>query len=94
MKDTWPSLLVAVLSGGFLAKLADYLVAWVKASRGEKKSTKALVDAHLDPLLKVADAIVGKNKSLAGRDFSPLTCQNKSILGAAFNADLIGLAYP
>ena len=93
MKDMWPSLFLAALSGGLIAKLLDYLAAWVKASRGEKKSAKELVDAHLDPLLKAADAVVGKTTSLAERDFSLLTFQNKSTSADAFNSDLIGLAY-
>lgn len=93
MKDMWPSLIVAALSGGVVTKFVDSLVAWAKTSRGEKKSAKALVDAHLDPLLKAADAIVGKTTSLAARDFLPLTRQDKSISADAFNPDLTGLAY-
>ncbi|HEX6833171.1 MAG TPA: hypothetical protein VF132_06515, partial [Rudaea sp.] len=36
----------------------------------ERKDAKTLVDRHLDPLLKTADAICGKTLSLAERDFS------------------------
>jgi hypothetical protein len=89
----WPSLLLALLSGGVLTKLVESLVAWVKASRGEKKSAKALVDAHLEPLLKAADAIVGKTTSLAERDFAPLKSQTNSTFVNAISQDLIGLAY-
>jgi hypothetical protein len=84
---------VAALSGGLIARLIDYLVAWIKASRSEKKSAKALVDAHLDPLLKAADAIVGKTTSLAERDFSLQADQHKPPSTNALNQDLIGLAY-
>ena len=91
MKGTWLPLFVAALSGGLIARLIDYLVAWVKASRSEKKSAKALVDAHLDPLLKAADAIVGKTTSLAERDFSLQEGQHEP--PSPMNQDLIGLAY-
>lgn len=93
MKDTWLPLFIAALSGGLIARLIDYLVAWIKASRSEKKSAKALVDAHLDPLLKAADAIVGKTTSLAERDFSFETCQGGPSSSNALSQDLIGLAY-
>ena len=93
MKDTWLSVFLAALSGGLIAKLIDYPVAWIKASRAEKKSAKALVDAHLDPLLKAADAIVGKTTSLAERDFSLQTGQRESTSLDALTPDLIGLAY-
>ena len=90
---TWPALLLALLSGGFMAKLVEYVIMWAKASRGEKKSAKALVDAHLDPLLKAADAIVGKTTSLAERDFLLLTSPRGATSADALNSDLIGLAY-
>jgi len=93
MKGSWLPLFVAALSGGLIARLIDYLVAWVKASRSEKKSAKALVDAHLDPLLKAADAIVGKTTSLAERDFSLQAGQHEPLPPNALNQDLIGLAY-
>lgn len=94
MKDTWLlSVFLAALSGGLIAKLIDYPVAWIKASRREKKSAKALVDAHLDPLLKAADAIVGKTTSLAERDFSVQTDQRGLAPSSALTQDLVGLAY-
>jgi hypothetical protein len=93
MKDTWPSLIAALLTGGVAGKLVELLFGWLKTSRGEKKAAKALVDAHLDPLLKAADAIVGKTTSLAERDFQLLTSQGKLTSADALNTDLIGLAY-
>jgi hypothetical protein len=93
MKDSWPALLAALLTGGLTTKIAELLFGWVKTSRGEKKAAKALVDAHLDPLLKAADAIVGKTTSLAERDFSLLTPQGKLVSEDTLNSDLIGLAY-
>lgn len=91
MNETWLAVFIAALSGGIVAKLIDYPVDWIKYYFGQRKSAKALVDAHLDPLLKAADAIVGKTTSLADRDFS--IEQQDSASSAALNPDLIGLAY-
>lgn len=93
MKDTWLSLFIAALAGGLIAKLVDYPVAWFKYYFAEKKSAKALVDAHLDPLLKAADAIVGKTTSLAERDFKLEGGEGRSASSPALDQDLIGLAY-
>ncbi len=93
MEGTGLSLFIAALSGGLIAKLIDYPVAWIKSKRSEKKSAKALVDAHLDPLLKAADAIVGKTTSLAERDFSLQDPADKLISPNVLSQDLIGLAY-
>lgn len=93
MKDAWPSVFLAALSGGLIAKLIDYPIAWIKYHLGEKKSARALVDAHLDPLLKAADAIVGKTTSLAERDFAPEAGQGQPTSSNTLDQDLIGLAY-
>lgn len=66
----WWSLVAAALSGGLVVKILDYAVSWIKHLAKEKKDAKSLVDKHLDPLLKTADAICGKTLSLAERDFS------------------------
>jgi len=89
----WLQIFIAALSGGIVAKLIDYPVDWIKYYSGQRKSAKALIDAHLDPLLKAADAIVGKTRSLADRDFSIDTSQHESASSTALNQDLIGLAY-
>lgn len=93
MDKAWLSVFIAALSGGIVAKLIDYPVDWIKYHFGQRKSAKALVDAHLDPLLKAADAIVGKTASLADRDFSITSDASESISPTALDPDLIGLAY-
>lgn len=93
MNEAWLAVFVAALSGGIVAKLIDYPVDWIKYYFGQRKSAKALVDAHLDPLLKAADAIVGKTTSLADRDFSIESEQRESTNLPALDPDLIGLAY-
>src|ERR1700735_4228790 len=89
MSETWPPIFIAALSGGIVAKLIDYPVDWIKYYFGQRKSAKALVDAHLDPLLKAADAIVGKTTSLADRDFSIGAEQHESTSSIALNQELI-----
>lgn len=93
MNETWLAIFTAAVSGGIVAKLIDYPVDWIKYYFGQRKSAKALVDAHLDPLLKAADAIVGKTSSLADRDFSIASEQHESIESTPLDPDLIGLAY-
>jgi hypothetical protein len=87
------AIFAAALSGGIVAKLIDYPVDWIKYYFGQRKSAKSLVDAHLDPLLKAADAIVGKTSSLAERDFSPQNQQRSPESSASLDPDLIGLIY-
>ncbi|WP_348767234.1 hypothetical protein [uncultured Salinisphaera sp.] len=70
MTSTWWSLLSAAVSGGLVVKLIDYVISFLTHSVKKKKNAKRLVDEHLDPLLKTADAICGKTLSLADRDFS------------------------
>lgn len=82
---TWWSLVTAAFSGGLVLKLLEYLISWVKYQLKERKDAKGLVDKHLDPLLKTADAICGKTISLAQRDFSPPS--------ETINDELIGLTY-
>ena len=88
----WTTLFTAALSGGAVAKLADYLISWIANFRKERRTAKNLVDAHLDPLLKAADAISGKTTSLAERDFLPLSGQKECACGG-MDPDLIGLTY-
>jgi len=93
MNATWLAVFIAALSGGIVAKLIDYPVDWIKYYFGQRKSAKALVDAHLDPLLKAADAIVGKTSSLADRDFSVAAQQQGLAFTASLDSDLIGLTH-
>lgn len=66
---SWWSLVAAAFSGGLVVKILDYIVSLLKHLAKERKNAKGVVDKHLDPLLKAADAICGKTLSLAERDF-------------------------
>lgn len=82
---TWWSLVTAAFSGGLAIKILEYLISGIKYNFKERKDARSLVDKHLDPLLKTADAICGKTISLAQRDFSAP--------GGTIDGELIGLTY-
>lgn len=81
----WWSLVTAAFSGGLALKILEYSISWIKYHFKEKRNAKSLVDKHLDPLLKAADAICGKTISLAQRDFSAVS--------GTIDRELIGLTY-
>ena len=85
MPITWWSLVTAAFSGGLALKILEYLISWLKHLVNERKGAKSLVDKHLDPLLKTADAICGKTLSLAERDFSTPS--------GSIEKELVGLTY-
>lgn len=69
MNANWWDILAAGLSGGIVVKLLDYGYAEYKRRSEVSKSAKELVNRHIDPILKAADEIVGKIRSLAQSDF-------------------------
>jgi hypothetical protein len=84
------TLFIAAVSGGLASTLIEqFVIAPIRAHWKQKKAAKSIVDAHLDPLLKAADAIVGKTISLAERDFSPVANQS----GQESDTNLVGLIY-
>lgn len=91
--NEWSTLLTAAFSGGIAVKLLDYSVDWVKSRHQTKKTAEDVVNAHLDPLLKAADEIVGKTRSLAERDFAPLIDEDSANAPEGLNPHLMGLMY-
>lgn len=85
-------LFVAALGGGTTVKLIDILYQEFKAKTVKKQSAASFVDDHLGPLLKSADELVGKIRSLASNDFRDISgiLANETPLR---NADLGGLAF-
>lgn len=65
-------LLAALGSGGLLLKLAELLYGTLSDSVRRRREAKEIIDRHLDPILKAADAVAGKIRSLAQEDFSSL----------------------
>ena len=91
--NDWTTLLTAAFSGGVAVKLLDYGVDWIKSRHHAKKTAEDVVNAHLDPLLKAADEIVGKTRSLAERDFVPLVHDDSTNATEGINPHLMGLMY-
>ncbi|MCP4902346.1 MAG: hypothetical protein GY906_35715 [bacterium] len=72
MPVSWPELAAGLLSGGALVKILGPMFAEFRRRREDSKSARALVDFHLDPILKAADELVGKLRSLAQSDFDEI----------------------
>jgi hypothetical protein len=68
----WLKLLAAALGGGVTVKVLDILYQEFRRRSESSESAKRFVDEHLDPLLKAADELVGKLRSLADEDFKSL----------------------
>jgi len=68
MATNWLDLLSAAISGGVVVKLLDYAYSEYRRRSEKSESAKALANKHLDPILKAADELVGKLRSIALRD--------------------------
>ena len=86
----WESLFAAALGGGLTVKLLD-LGYQELIRRFERKGwARKFVDENLDPVLKAADEVVGKLRSLSNSDFKPL---HRATAEQSENHDLVGLVY-
>lgn len=68
MATNWFELLSAAISGGLIVKLLDYAYSEYRRRSEKSESAKALVNKHLDPILKASDELVGKLRSIASKD--------------------------
>lgn len=68
----WLQLLIAALGGGITVKLLDIGYQELRYWMDRSRTAEQFVDEHLDQLLKAADELVGKLRSLAERDFKTL----------------------
>src|SRR5207302_2734636 len=93
MADTeWFKLLTAAFGGGLIVKVLDILYQEIRRVLEGSQSAKRFVDEHLDPLLKAADELVGKLRSLAEEDFKALRDVHAN-LSQIENHDFSGLLY-
>ena len=69
---SWGQLFAAALGGGVTVKLLDIAYQEFRHRMARNVSSIELVDQHLGPLLKAADELVGKLRSLAEADFKPV----------------------
>lgn len=69
MGSGWLDLLGAGLSGGVIVKVLDYAYKEYCRRTEARQSATDVIDKHIDPILKSADELVGKLRSLAQSDF-------------------------
>ena len=69
MPLTATEIITAAVSGGLGVKALEFLHEEWKLMAGERRSARKVVDRQLDPILKSADELVGKIRSLALEDF-------------------------
>jgi hypothetical protein len=72
MAASWLDLLAAAAGGGLFSKVVDRVWSAIAQRRRSGKSARALLSRHLDPILKTADELYGKLRSLAVEDFVSL----------------------
>ncbi len=72
MSDSWVGFFTAALTGGVVVKLMEFIFQSFQSEFHRARTAKEIVDIHFDPLMKAADEIVGKTRSLAERDFQEL----------------------
>lgn len=88
----WIELLIGALGGGFVVTLLGIGYQEYRHRSDRSQSAKHFVDEQLDPLLKAADELVGKLKSLAGEDFTSLHYVDP-LAGYAKNHDFSSLLF-
>jgi hypothetical protein len=66
------TLFIAALGGGGTVKLADIAYQEYRDWASRRSSSTQNIDQILEPLLKSADELVGKLRSLAEQDFTPI----------------------
>ena len=82
-------LLAAAATGGAGAKVLDWIYEEYKRRSGAARSAREIVERDLDPLLKAADELVGKIRSLAVQDFQGYRRPSEAAeLGVEFAATL------
>jgi hypothetical protein len=70
--EEWWSLFTAALGGGLTLKLLEIAHQEYNARKTRRTDDTRSVDASLEPLLRAADELVGKLRSLAEQDFIPI----------------------
>lgn len=68
----WAALFTAALGGGVTVKALEIVYQEYKAAKDRRTIDTKTVDASLEPLLRAADELVGKLRSLAEQDFLPI----------------------
>ena len=88
----WFNLLIAAIGGGLIVKLLDIAYQELRRHIDHSQSAKEFVNENLDPVLKAADELVGKLRSLAKDDFRSIHNVDLSVEHIE-NHDFSGLLY-
>ena len=91
MPETLIGALLALITGGGLLKLFQWIWPELKSWWSGRRSALALLDQRLDPLLKAAEELVGKLRHLAVSDFKEVIGLDNS--AAAEQEDLVVITY-
>ena len=83
-------LLGAGLLGALMVKFLDIIYQELRRGSERRRTARRFVDEHLDPVLKAADELVGKLRSLAMADFKTLRARHAT---HERNHDLVDILY-
>lgn len=64
---------LTALGGGVTAKVFEIIYQELKSRKQSAATTTQFLDQHIEPLLKAADELVGKLRSLTEGDFKPIS---------------------
>lgn len=87
----WWSVFVAAFSGASSFAVLEFFYKEFKDWRKRRRDHSRTVDVNLEPLLRAADELVGKLRSLAERDFLPIRGRADYSLGDTDIASVIYL---
>jgi|SRR3972149_7654515 len=93
MTTSWLDLLGAAFGGGLVVKVLDLLYMEYRRHRESSETAQQIVNRHLDPVLKAADELVGKLRSLAEHDFVEFKHYPKLENGLVANIELTNFLY-
>ncbi len=72
----WLQFVAGLLGGGLIVKLLEFTYQEYRRRSDARKTSRHLVDKHIEPIIKAADELVGKIRSLAQSDFKELMKQD------------------
>jgi hypothetical protein len=72
MNLSWIKIIGLALGSGITVKILDIVYQEIQRWRSTRQTATTFIDDHLDPLLKSADELNGKLRSLAENDFKAL----------------------
>ncbi len=90
-EGSWLALLAAGLGGGATVKFLEIGYDQFRRWRDKREGKAKVVDGSLEPLLRSADELVGKLRSLGEQDFLPLRDQSHDSLEDAGFASVVYL---